>query len=499
LAFLLFAAALVLTGGLAPARASAESGRAVARGAALLAEGAYERALAEFDAALRADRNDAEAGFFRGAALNRLTRYPEAYEALQASRRRGGRNLDMDFELGWSLVGLQRFPEAIRYLEAYEAERPGGARTMEFLGRAYFASGETEKARDAFRQAMARDPQLAPTAHGFLALLARQGGDEEGARVELEQLFAKAPDSDLARRLREKASVDLERPWWLSASLGFGYRDNVIALGEGVPRPPDISHRSSGFAEYTLDAGYRWRLDERGLLIAGYSFLGDLYLGHLPEFDLLDNYFYLEYQRLLTETLAFSLRASDQYTLVGGDSFRNEVALRPALAVQLAPWATGEIAYTVSTSDYQFGAPAVQDRDAVSHSFRAMARLLVPGTRLDLSLGYYVTRSDAHGSDFDMTGHGPILQLGHPLPLGAYGRLTYSHGFDDYDNANSLAGAGFAFKRDDDVDRLRLDLTLPLRDGVELFARYDLTNVGSNIAVFDFDQHSVLGGVTVKF
>ncbi|CAN0529913.1 unnamed protein product, partial [Laminaria digitata] len=74
---------------------------------------------------------------------------------------------------------------------------------------------------------------------------------------------------------------------------------------------------------------------------------------------------------------------------------------------------------------------------------------------------------------------------------------------DEYDNLNSLAGAGFAFNREDRIDRLNLFLERPLTvigiENASVFVNWQYLNNQSNISFFNYEQTSFNFGVTARF
>lgn len=141
------------------------------QGIADLQDQRYGQALENFESAARVDPADMQAHFFIGCALNRMDQHDAALRNLDQAAESGVRHSDLHFEKGWSLLGLARWQEAIEQLNEYEKTNPGRGQTSEFLGRAYLALGEYEKAQEAFALAVRRDPNLAPTVRLYRALL----------------------------------------------------------------------------------------------------------------------------------------------------------------------------------------------------------------------------------------------------------------------------------------------------------------------------------------
>jgi tetratricopeptide (TPR) repeat protein len=485
------------------AEASPESRELVRQGAQTLAQGTFPEALGKFEVAAQADPSDGEAIFFQGVALNRLGRHADALTQLHRALGLGATHPDMEFEVGWSLVALGQWRAAIAVLERYEASAPGRGQTSEFLGRAYLGARDLDRAEAKLKEAIQRDPALRPTALFFLAAVEEARGLPGAARERLGALLRDAPEAPLTRALIEQLSrlapPPTEKPWSLVVSSSGGFNSNVIALGDRVPLPAGISSKRSGFARFTLNASYDWRLAEAATLTGGYGLLADVY-ENVSNFDLLDHFFYLDYRHAFTRDLAVALRLSDELTLVGGSSFRNQVGLRPALSYRLLDWAVTEVAYSFAWSDYFFSVPSVQDRDGITHTVAWINYLLVPGTQLQARLGYFHTWSNADGGDFDYRTNGLVVGLSHPLPWRITGEVSYTRTFDRYDNPNSLAGAtGFGFRRKDDVDTITVQLVRPLLESLRVYARYDFITADSNIQFFNFKQHVWSFGFVASF
>ncbi len=481
--------------------ASPESRVLIRQGIADLQERKREEALKKFEAASQADPTDAEAVFYQGFTLNVLGRPLDALKHLARARAMGYEEPRLAFQTGWALLGVGLWKEAVAALERYEQAHPGRGKTSEFLGRAYLALGEYDRAETKLEEAIQRDPALKGTALFYLALLERARADLPAARRRLVDLLREAPESPIARRLRERLVrlAPPPRPWRLAVSASGGYNSNVIALGEGIALPVDISDEASPFSRFTVDAAYDWRLTDTDTLTAGYFFQADVY-SLISSFDLLDNFFYVNYRHVFSGDLAGALRVSNQFSLVGGDKFRNQFGLRPAVAYRLTDWAITELAYSFSVSDYFFPTPAVFDRDGTTHTVALINYVTIPGTELLARLGYFHVWNRADGSDFDFESNGLLVGVSYPLVWEITGDVFYTGVFDRYDNPNSLAGpTGFGFKRDDDVHRVTVQLSRPITDWLQVYFRYDYTQDNSNINFYSYKQNVWSGGLTVEF
>lgn len=481
--------------------ASLESQDFIRQGVDNLKEGKPKQALKKFQAAEKAGGEDAEALFFQGAALNRLGRCKDALVCLEKAKSMGSEHPEFAFEMGWSLLGTDRYEDAVREFEGFEQAHPGLGKTSEFLGRAYFYMNEDEKAEKNLKEAVIRDPNLKPTAALFLAALADKWKKPELSAAYVRTILRESPHSPLGRTLWDYfawTNVRKQKRWHITLSTSGGYNSNVIGLGDSVLLPSDISSKDAAFFRFTFGGNYVWYPTPKDSFSAGYGFLADFY-DDISSNDTLDHYFYTQYSHALNQKQGISFRVSDEYTMLGGDELRNQVSLRPAFSHRFKDWIVGEIYYGLGIDNYYFSTPDVQDRDGLGHTIGINGYFKIPKTSLLVRLGYYHLWNLANGGDFDFDSDAVSFGLSHPLIWKITGEFFYTHLFDNYDNNNSLAGGGFDFPRDDDVDMITVQLNRPVKDWLSAYVRYDYRQDDSNIPFFNFDQHIVTAGLIVAF
>lgn len=484
--------------------ASPESRLLVIQGLDNLAKQQFDEALKRFESAAQTDPSDAEAVFYQGLSLNRLGQHQEALRRLEEAQRMGSTHPDLPFERGWSLLNLRKWEETLRQLDLYEVLSPGRGQTSEFRGRAYYALGQYDKAEALLQEAIRRDPALAPSARLFLALVARAREDTDAAREQLEAIVEQAPDSPLARAIVDqtagllRAAALLAKPYRLNLSTAGGFNNNVIALGNSVQLPGDVSSQGAGFNASSLDGSYSWQLGQHDTLTAGYRFLANVY-GDISGFDLIDHFNYVDYRHSFRRDLSGSFRLSNQFTQVGGSNFRNQVGLRPAVAWWPMAWMVIETAYSYFNGDYFFPTTRVFDRDSRTQTVAVTGFINVPKLHVQGRVGYFHLWNDADGADFNFQSDGVLVGLTTSLLRRVTAELFYSRTFSRYGNPNSLAGpTGFAFKRDDDIDRVTAQFTWDIFEWLRAYARYDYTREASNITFFDFNQSAWSGGGNVS-
>ena len=493
------------------AEASEQSKALVREGTNKLKAGDLAEALKLFRAAEQADPKDADALFLQGVVLNRTPRDlksilenpNEAYQKLSRARELGSQNRDLSFEIGWSLLKLQRWAGAIEELEAYEKAHPGRAKTSEFLGRAYMEMGELDRAEKLFNEAIRRDPQVKPTVGVYKMELERRRGNPDKAVEQLRTLLNDSPDSPVSAALRDALGglqlddVTVEKAWRLTLTVAGGYNSNVVAVGDSIPLPADISARSSAFGHVSVDFAYDLARSEKESMTVGYFFTANEYESGVNSFDLFDHYLYGTYYRKLDPKWTFGFRLSDQYSILGGDSFRNQVGLRPSLLHRLDESWTAEIAYNHSIDNYMTPTATVSDRDGSSHTVIGSLGWDIPDTKMRLQAGVFYTLNDAEGPDYDYDRFGYFTGVHMPLAEKFDLDFIWTRTQDDYDNLNSFSG--FSVVRSDRVDVLSARLTRGLDDRTSLFLQANWIDDDSNVTVFDYTQHVFMGGLIFKF
>ena len=291
-------------------------------------------------------------------------------------------------------------------------------------------------------------------------MIAHTRDDLDTARQQLETIVEDTPDSPLARAIVDQTvmlarrAFDLAKPYRFNVSTAGGFNDNVIALGNSVLLPSDLSGQEAGFSTSSLSASYTWQVQSSSSITAGYRFLANVY-GGLSGFDLLDHFNYVDVRHNLRQDLAGTLRVSNQFTQVGGSNFRNQVGVRPAFVWWPTSWGIFEGAYSYFNGDYYFPTTTVFDRDGHSHTIALTSFLRIPGLPIQGRIGYFHLWNQTDGADFDFQSNGVLVGVTASLLSQLTAEMFYSRSFNRYDNANSLAGpTGFAFKRMDDVDRV---------------------------------------------
>jgi tetratricopeptide (TPR) repeat protein len=480
--------------------ASEQSKELVMQGVDELKRQAYENALKKFDSAYEADKNDLQSLFFKAVVLNRTGHFDKSHAFLVVLKEKGFEHSEFNFEMGWSLMGIKFWQEALTAFESYENSRPGRGQTMEFIGRCHLALGEFEKARYAFIEALIRDPELKSTVDFYSALLERRLSNDEAAVKHLAAVLDS--DSQLGRALREMTGVssptqtaepDKHKNFDFAASAVIGYNDNAIGFAKAIPLPADITHKDSDFERFSANLSYRIQMTNSSVT-AGYAFLADTY-NDMPKVNLVDNYFYADYIRVFNDKLSGSVRVSDEYTLSGGDRYRNQIGLRPAFVYRFTGGSATEFSYGYAKSDYLFNnAVAAWNRDGHADT-TGVTHYIILSAKSFVSASYSRTWNHSDGADFAFISDKVSTRVGSPLFKGVTGEVGFTYTKDSYDNPNTLSFNGV--NRNDYAENFSAQIKKAVSKDINLFVQHSSTRAHSNIPFYSYNQNVWSVGVNV--
>ena len=216
--------------------ASPESRVLIRQGIADLQERKREEALKKFEAASQADPTDAEAVFYQGFTLNVLGRPLDALKHLARAKAMGYEEPRLTFQTGWALLGVGLWKEAVAALERYEQAHPGRGKTSEFLGRAYLALGEYDRAEAKLEEAI--DKETYPEMEDFFADLSRLYREELADLGAAGCTYVQFDDTNLAYlcdpKMRENARALGEDPDELPAMYAALINDSIGDRPDGM-------------------------------------------------------------------------------------------------------------------------------------------------------------------------------------------------------------------------------------------------------------------------
>lgn len=120
-----------------------------------------------------------------------------ASEHLEALRGLAPAEAEYAYQLGVVYRNLSKAS-----FEQMQSLAPQSARVKQAMGEQLAAAGDTEKAVQAFQQAVAADPKLAGS-HLALALIYLRANKRDRAREEIDRELAIAPESAVAKQVRQ--------------------------------------------------------------------------------------------------------------------------------------------------------------------------------------------------------------------------------------------------------------------------------------------------------
>jgi hypothetical protein len=337
----------------------------------------------------------------------------------------------------------------------------------------------------------------------------------------------------------DECLLDEEKPYSfkLSISPAGGYNSDVILLGEGLPLPSGVSRQDAGFFEFSSAATFDWKSlakvsladqpPSKDQITASYEYKGDFYEG-ISGFDPGGHTWSAKYTHLFDKRWGYRVEAKDAYNTIDGHSYNNRVSVSPALTLQakefvsnVAKDLSAELVFSFATADFYFppSLPA-RNMDAKNYSTELSVTFIPQAyDSAKFKIGFVHYRNDSDGSDYNYDRNRLQLTLETRFSKDWQNRwydlkgiIKYFHDLDSFDNPNSHAGpAGFAFRRHDDRDNLQAALTFdilkyPSHDGAQsgasrfaINAQYNYLRQDSNVAFYNYPQHTILVGCTYTF
>ncbi len=456
-----------------------------------------------------ADPGDAQAAFYVGVGMNRIGDFVQALAAFDEAERLGFQSDELDFEMGWALLAVGQYDSAIAHLEAYEAAHPGNGKTSEFLGRAWLAKGDTQRAQELFREAVARDPALSSSVSVQMATIEASQGNPEQAAAFLDSIVANDPSSPLGQYLSQELTqlastqerAGPPKVWSVVASFAVGHDSNAIALGDASPLPTGITNQSGAFFETAVAGQYTVfarpgvdRLDVSGAL--GLRRYGD-------NLTVVDSEFWslgADYQGLIRRDLVGRVQAYLGGNTSHGDASNRYVGGRGSVQfesfdVLWEPW----VSYTyIEYNEIGFVAPA-DNRNGATLGLGANGYWTWDLIEADLRAGGAYGSSRTDGTNFDNHSWSAVFGLSKELADEVTVDVSYVMINTDYTNLDTRATPPGSFKRSDHTRYFTLQLSKPIWENITLFGRAIVTHNGSNIPAFAYDRIETVAGITASF
>ncbi len=462
----------------------------------------YKPALKLFHKFVTQHPRDHRGYLFRGLTLNRLHSWRLALNDLLRAEQLGTTFSRLPPEIAWAAVEAGVPSVALSRLEPYLEFAPSDANAHALLGRVWLIFGNLDAAEAEFHRALELDVELEPTVRLYMATLEQKRGNERAAAENIAGIMLRHPQSRMSLALGEafpemREAVKQVKPWRAELTVGLGNNDNVIALPDGFALPEDISSRDSMYRHVAFSGTWNLLRTADRIIAVGYN-LDTMFNNQVENFDVIDQFVFVNAAGKLRDDLTAAVMISDEFTIVDDSAYRNETALRPSLVLRWHDGIMLEGAYRFAKANYFRNTAPENDRDERSHSLSVTGYfdLPVPGNAR-LTTGYVQSWSNTDGSNFDADTDSLRIGVRAELPWSITGNVILSRTWDDYDNPNTLSIAGD--KRRDSIDRLSVHLTRPVTRSITAFLNFNRTIRDANIPFFEYDQNRVEAGLKASF
>jgi len=551
-----------------PANAQGDADIARLRAERLAATGQCEQALPLLADLQQQRPADARPLGVAGQCELRLKRYGDAVTSLTAAHRLAPDDAEVSLYLGMAQFHLGDLTEAAQTLAQAEAQGISARPELDlYLGLLALTNAENAEAQirlDRVRKAAPR--RFDPLASYYTGVAAAAEGERRSAVESLQRVAQEHPGTPWA----EQAELHLRgirdaRParWWVEATAGIEYDDNVVLRGSGVQLDPSlISSQNDHRAAWSFEAGYEllqtadWTV---GVLGTYYGTVHD----DLEDFNVQFPGISLWADRRVGEADLARVQYDFGYAWLGGsEPFLSVQALTPNyyrnwgdagitrfltvferrnyfFSNQDVPGGTGTPG-SLCTSSLPCGPPGINEESARNRDgwglqlgFDHTLPILegfgprradpnpAPGernARFFLRGGYRFHYYSARGSEYSYQGHELSVGMRMSLPWEFAFEANASYEWRDYRNrstypdpedlfavqlpSGSIRGLEYGLSgkdRRDDLFHIELALERPITDNLTLAARYVYYDDASNVDVFDYNREVIGLYATFRF
>jgi tetratricopeptide (TPR) repeat protein len=525
------------------------------------AGGRCEEALGLLGQARAANPQDARAALIAGKCQVQTGDYSAALASLNEAQRLAP-SAEAQLYRGITKYHLKDMTGASEDLEQARAALPERAEPHLYIGLIALEAGDSATAAAALSRAGRVNPDAVEPIASYYEGMARESA---GERTKAESALRRARDlgrgtvweqqanTALARlevgdtppwktsSPRELEVLDERTPrWWLSATAGFEYNDNVVLRGENVQTPSDIGSDGDERGVYWAEAGWEiiatdeWTV---GILANYYGNAHD----DLEDFDIHYPGASIWVDRRIAPNAVARVQYDFGYAFSGdawvGDSEEFLIAHTWTPAIYQDWGAAGNTRFfsRIGLRDYLFDVSDVPDGVGVTGTPCAPARpvcgpvgldedeardrdgfMVIAGFDHTLPLfgdstvvrgGYHFHYYNAQGSEYSYTGHEILAGVRQQLPFdfaleiyGSYMWRPYANRSTFPDPTDVTGGLQYGLDsgdRHEETGLVDVSIERPVNDYISLSARYSYLNNSSNADVFDYDRHLV--GVYATF
>lgn len=496
------------------ASASVESELAYHRGVVAYGEEDYEAARAHFSSVLAANPNDASALQYMGLIAAKTGDADGAIEQFRRAVNANPEDADIRFTLGVALLHQERAAEAGEEFDRVLAVEPDNGQAEFYAGVSDYRQQRFPETVRHMKAALALDPSLRLQSRYYIGLAEVFMGNLEASTTALSEAASMSPSDPLsiaAASISER--IQPESRWWgLDVTAGLEFDSNPTFVGSNVlifdgDDTIEIDKKEDVLGVFAIDTYYDLLDMEYVSVRAGYSGFLSLH----DRADEVDQFTHLGWADLGLHYGDWRLGTRVDVSTTDLDLDEDYLEMRrvsPSLTYANRDWGVTQLLYQYHDLEYRFDTSDAPEFDADGElhdvSVSQFIYLPAPFTYARAGIGYQRSRTEEDdATEFEYDGVVLSLGAGIELPFEARGGVLIQYFHRDYENRstnpNGAAGGPRRPKREDDIARLKLDLTVPLAQYWEVALRGAFTFNDSNIGDYDYNRHVVGSYVTFTY
>ena len=467
----------------------------------------YEESLKSFKKAIELNPSNFEFHYYLGLTYSAMKRYEDALMVFESIvDKEPVRFRKVYFEIAGVYSRQKKYQKAIDTLSLVEGIDPKEPLIYLEKGYGYQRLKDYDKAIENFNKAKDLDPKFTQIAYYNIAVLYFE--TEEFDRAE--EMFYKAievnPNTAIAQNARQgitniKGARKARKPWYLSASLTYGYDDNVLLKpleqADIISATGEVLEEEDEFQTFFLRGGYKFINRKDFEIGAGYSLYCTGYedltdnnvLGHIP-------HLYLQYRG---HPFYFRFQYDFSYYYTGGKENGQDKGLfltfgsdsdeklrmhsfLPTFTI-VEPYNLNTV-FTLSYQDKEYLDGLTPD--ASHYSGNIVQSYKIPNRQCYLRIGYKYGNEDSTEESSSYYYHQGLLGLSSSLFWGVWCDIfiAYEKTYFDRNPAISLVG-----ERRDSKYMGAISLSRDISNIFRLSFSYNYTNNDSNVTKDGMDPY----------
>ena len=467
---------------------------------------AYQDALRSLRKAIELDPSNLEFHYYLGLTYNAMKQYEDALSVFESIvDQEPVRFRKVYFEIAAVYSTQKEYQKAIDTLSLVEDIDPKEPRIYLEKGYAYQRLKDYNKAIENFNTAKDVYPKFTQIAYYNIASVHFEAEEFDRAEEMFNKAIAVNPNTAIAQNARQsliniKGARKARRPWYLSASLSYGYDDNVflkpLEQVDIVSATGDVLDEGDEFQTFFLSGGYKLINQKNFEIGAGYSLYCAGYedltdnnvLGHIPHLYLQYNdhpfYFRFQYDFSYYYTGGKENGANGLFLAFGSgsdDKLRMH-SFMPTFTI-IEPHNLSTV-FSFSYQDKEYLDDITPD--ASYYSGNIIQSYKIPNKQCYLRIGYKYGNEDAVDEVSSYYYHQGHIGLASSLFLGVWCdiSITYEKTYFDRNPAISLVG-----ERRDNKYMGTISLSRKISDIFRLTFSYNYTNNDSNVIIDEMDPY----------